>query len=202
MKYRPLKERFNEKYKINAETGCWDWTAATINGTYGNIGGERGPNHRMMLAHRVSYELNVGPIPDGKFVLHECDNMLCVNPDHLFVSDHQGNMTDMAQKGRARLLSSDQVKDAEYLVTRGRSQASIGKMFGVSRMTISLALKKARDGDYGPENATANGGGYTKLTDIQKQEIVDHLKNGRNLSVVAKEYNVDRKTIRNIRSTL
>ena len=56
------------------------------------------------LTHRVSWILHhKGPIPKGKWVLHQCDNPACINPDHLFLGDHVENMRDAAFKGRINL---------------------------------------------------------------------------------------------------
>ncbi|WP_157773087.1 HNH endonuclease [Rhodococcoides fascians] len=54
-------------------------------------------------AHRVAYRVHVGPIPDGKRVLHTCDNPPCINPDHLFLGDPVDNTRDMMTKGRNRI---------------------------------------------------------------------------------------------------
>ncbi len=83
--------------KVNKTEGCWLWTGAK-QGKYGalTIPGRREP----LRAHRLSWELHNGPIPDGLWVLHHCDNPPCVKPEHLFLGDRRDNMLDAAAKGR------------------------------------------------------------------------------------------------------
>lgn len=78
--------------------GCWEWQGGLDKYGYGQTR-FNGKNNR---AHRLFYTLFVGPIPDGLMILHECDNRRCVNPDHLKPGTNQDNLTDMANKGRAR----------------------------------------------------------------------------------------------------
>ncbi len=80
---RPLEERLLTKIAMDAETGCWVWTGTKTSTGYGVIheGGVDGG--RRLRAHRVAYELFVGPIPEGLVLDHLCRNPLCVNPEHL-----------------------------------------------------------------------------------------------------------------------
>jgi hypothetical protein len=98
---RPLAERFWERVKKGA--GCWLWTGYRMPNGYGRMGaGGWSKNGGSLLAHRVSYELHKGSIPDGICVMHSCDNPRCVNPAHLSLGSQADNMADKARKGRAR----------------------------------------------------------------------------------------------------
>jgi predicted XRE-type DNA-binding protein len=137
-------ERFHKKYEIN-KSGCWLWTG----GTRPNSKGVLYPRHwtnesKSIGAHRFSFELVHGAIPQGMYVCHKCDTPLCVNPDHLFLGSHQDNMRDMVvkkrsfvgrgedKKGRAKLTNqqADQIRKMEI------SQSKIAALFGVSQTTI------------------------------------------------------------------
>lgn len=91
-------QRFEAQYIPEPMSGCWLWTGALIFG-YGAIYFE-GKQHR---AHRISWRLYRGEIPEGLSVLHKCDTPCCVNPDHLFLGTHADNMRDKAVKKRSCL---------------------------------------------------------------------------------------------------
>lgn len=93
-----INKRFWEKVKKTES--CWLWTGAQKIDGYGTCY-YKGTNHQ---AHRVSWELLRGPIAPGLFVLHECDNPPCVNPEHLKVGTQKQNMQDCARRGRLALL--------------------------------------------------------------------------------------------------
>lgn len=96
---RSFEERLWEK--VDKAGDCWVWTAGRNPKGYGRIGrGGRGEG--VVLAHRAVWELANGPVPEGLFVLHRCDNPPCVRPNHLFLGTKADNNQDMASKGRNR----------------------------------------------------------------------------------------------------
>lgn len=90
-----ILHRIISRCKVNLETGCWEFQGARIDG-YGRIK----IKGKTAGVHRVAWEAFNGPVPQGLFVCHHCDNPPCVNPDHLFVGTNRDNMVDMCEKGR------------------------------------------------------------------------------------------------------
>lgn len=80
--------------------GCWGWVGKRDTFGYGVITLYDGAPRTS--AHRVSWMIHYGIIPESMFVFHKCDNPPCSNPEHLFIGTHIDNMRDAVQKGRHR----------------------------------------------------------------------------------------------------
>ena len=139
-----LKDKFWRNVdKLNIDE-CWNWSGHLRGKGYGHI------SHRLknLYAHRVSWELHNGDIPDGMLVLHKCDNRACVNPNHLYLGTQGDNMCDRSERNRYPLTTGRQFKlkpNEEWLVKKiyasGRfTQEFISKMFKVSQPTISYIV--------------------------------------------------------------
>lgn len=129
-------ERLLSKVEFEPNTGCWLWTAFLTQAGYGQIGF----NGSVQRAHRVSYELHCGPIPDGLFVCHRCDTPACVNPAHLFLGSPKDNVVDMDAKGRRQgkppvdtKLTEDAVR---HIRRREMGPREYAKLYGVGRCAI------------------------------------------------------------------
>ena len=111
-------------------------------------------NKRNVRASRISWELHRGPVPEGLWLLHHCDNPPCVNPDHLFLGTPADNSADRDRKGRRNpligsagedhpraRLTEEQVRAirAEY-DAEGTTHQKLADRYGVSRTTITMIL--------------------------------------------------------------
>jgi len=127
------------KYVFKSEK-CWIWVGITRNG-YGRLR----VNKHKISAHRFSYELHHGRIPDGLEVLHKCDMPPCVNPTHLFVGTTADNMMDMISKGRhsrANAKFTDkQVQEMRYMYYKeGKRVKDIAPLYGSNIHTAFGAI--------------------------------------------------------------
>lgn len=92
-------ERFWNGVDRMGDDDCWDWTGHRSPSGYGRIT----IDYKGYRTNRLAWMVTNGPIPDGLFACHKCDNPACCNPKHLFLGTHDDNMRDMAEKGRSAL---------------------------------------------------------------------------------------------------
>lgn len=146
---KTLQERFDEKWIPITESGCWIWTGYADDQGRGQIR----INGATKRAHRISWELTNGPIPDGLHCLHHCDVPSCVNPDHLYIGTHQDNMDDMTRRGRrvypiipdnsgenhglSKLTKEKVLLIRRYCDLKKWPQRTISKLFGICNQHVS-----------------------------------------------------------------
>ena len=143
-----ILKKFMEK--VVATQSCWWWTGAKSKSYrtghrifYGVVTIKR----QMYYAHRVSYMLHYGTIPDGMYVMHTCDNPMCVNPKHLKLGTPLDNIKDCKEKGRLAVgqnhgrskLKNDDVQKIRQL-DNFMSRAEIARLFKCCPSTVSAIL--------------------------------------------------------------
>jgi len=127
-------DKFDAKWE-ESPSGCWNWTAWKVGG--GRYGALRTSPSNYEMAHRLSYMLHHGDIPEGMCVRHKCDNGLCVNPDHLELGTHQDNMDDMHKRGRFVPSRTKYSEEEKEVMRRMREMTfevkAIAEIFGCDR---------------------------------------------------------------------
>jgi len=124
-------------------SGCWEWRGVRSGKGYGNVH----LDGKLRIAHRVAYEVWIGPIPEGLNVLHRCNNPPCINPAHLRAGTQADNMDDRALAGHYKgehvkhKLDADKVRQIRTMREAGETYAQIASKFGVTEPTIGHIVR-------------------------------------------------------------
>lgn len=141
---RPLADRYWDKVDrdgplLRAILGrCWGWRGAKKEQGYGVLGRGR-RDEGVVRATHVSWEIHNGPVPNGMWLLHKCDNPPCSNPAHLFLGTVEQNAADMVAKGRHAHgeCSYAKLREADVIEIK-RSSLSHGQLAAAFKVSASL----------------------------------------------------------------
>lgn len=131
-----LAVRFWRRVKRGTRYSCWPWLGPRNQKGYGLAA----TGSRTEAAHRVAWTLTHGPIPQGKFALHRCDNPPCCNPRHLFLGTQIDNMADMRRKGRHPAMPAPGLSWVDIARELGCSDSMLSHVFGSGRKRGSVDL--------------------------------------------------------------
>lgn len=151
---RSVEHRFVKRFNaIFKSDGCWEWPGQRTSGGYGTLR-KGGRDQSTAYSHRLSYTINIGPIPEGMVVCHRCDNPPCCRPDHLFLGTQAENVADKIAKGRQprpqSAIPTPRVNGiAAALLAKDQTQETIATAFGVSVRTVARVAATLKAGNGG-----------------------------------------------------
>lgn len=138
-----LEERFITK--IHKTASCWNWIAGKGWNGYGRFKFQG----KMIKAHRFSYLLYIGDIPENMLILHSCNNRACVNPEHLLLGNHTQNMQHRQESNRQvqgekhhqAKLTDKKVKEIRKLYSSQKiSQKKLSEKYNIGTTQISRII--------------------------------------------------------------
>jgi hypothetical protein len=150
--------KFEELYSsrfVKTEAGCWEWQGGKTGDGYGIIRLQG----KQIRVHRLAYTLDRGPIGEGLFVCHSCDNPKCCNPDHLWLGTSADNIKDCISKGRwtngkekpsirgelhgyTNLTNAEVIRMRQIREEHGTSYRELGRMFNCDHKTALRICKR------------------------------------------------------------
>ncbi len=131
-----VKQSIASKIKID-ENGCWIWQGSIRDKRYGRIY----TNNTKVSAHRASYIVHKGEIPEGLFICHLCNVTACVNPEHLYAGTHRQNMADRSDLKGHRILTDLEVNHIRSLKKDKVTGREIADQYGMCISTIFAIAK-------------------------------------------------------------
>lgn len=185
-------------------SGCWLWEGSMMNTGYGILRTKQ--PRAQHLAHRVSYAAFVKNIRHDEFILHHCDNPLCVNPDHLFAGTHDDNMRDMVAKGRSCLGERNaqrRLTESEIVAIREKGGLATGVMdqWGISRQqACDIQTGVAWPHVAGTRRGSRKRGSSHYLAKLTESEVRAVFLDSRSHQSIADEYGVSRETVTRIKN--
>ena len=198
-----LDEKTIERFwaKVDRSGDCWEWTAKGTPKGYGVFGLLR----KSVYAHRLSWKMEVGEIPDGMCVCHRCDNPPCVRPSHLFLGTYADNMEDMVRKERGpKKLSHEDVRAVRERYQAGDwTQKALAVLMEVCPAVISNVVRGATHRFAGGETAadsTKRGEEIVqaKLTEGEVLQIRDAVAGGASQAETSRKFGVHVMTVNHI----
>jgi len=158
-----LTQRFTSRVEQSPGQGpngdCWEWQGPRNNGGYGGFKIRKfrpdgTADWQWIGSHRFAFVLWAGEIPEGRLVLHHCDNPPCCNPEHLWLGDYADNLKDAETKGRKEpiqpavgadnpeaFLTEDEVRAIRFSAGR-KTQQEIADFFGVSQSHVAGIINR------------------------------------------------------------
>lgn len=128
--------------KVEKTDTCWPWTGATIAAGYGALT----RNARFQYAHRVSYEMHNGPIPDGATIDHACHVRACVNPEHLRLATYsqQNENTSLPNRSGYRGVTQNRCGRGRLINTWAAEVRKDGRRYRSTHDSPEAAAEWAR----------------------------------------------------------
>ena len=178
-----IESRFWSYVEIDDRSKCWEWSGTVDNQGYGVLSTKRG--FAAIKAHRLSWYLHYGDIPEGLSVCHACDNPKCVNPNHLMLGSTTANVIDAYKKNHLKMykwglgennnsakLSKIQVQKIREEYANGATYLELADKYQCGNIARIVRNKSYVDESYKPINGNARKRPYRKVVPQEVQKMI------------------------------